>query len=61
MAPILGTFAAEQFPSERARWTLIAIYSPYLLVPLLLVAAMLRSAHPFARDGAARAHAKKGR
>ena len=49
MVPILGVLATDEsaFPSERARLTLICIYSPYLLVPLLLVIVMMSDSRPF--------------
>ena len=49
MVPILGVLATDEsaFPSERARLTLICIYSPYLLVPLLLVIVMMSDLRPF--------------
>ena len=48
MVPILGALATDNsaFPSELARLTLVGIYSPYLLVPLLLVGVMMGSARP---------------
>ncbi|KAM8853329.1 sigma intracellular receptor 2 [Synchiropus picturatus] len=51
LIPILGHILFYKFPMEphpgpqtmRERWTLISIYAPYLLVPLLLLLTMLTS------------------
>jgi hypothetical protein len=37
LLPILGTFWAMDGVTEAQRWRLIAIYSPYLVVPLLML------------------------
>lgn len=52
MIPILGeliAFAMSSGSSEQAmqRWTLVAIYLPYLIVPLLLTAEMCLCAEVF--------------
>ena len=47
MAPILGHFFFTPLVTEAQRAALVAVYSPYLLVPLWLVAALARGP-PFA-------------
>lgn len=51
LVPILAVFAdaGTAFDSEGQRWALIAIYLPYLLVPLALVYYFGREAEPFGR------------
>jgi hypothetical protein len=63
LVPVLGTFLASgTFASEVQRWSLIGIYSPYLFMPLALLAWALADAPLFSpRDsGSGKAAAKEG-
>lgn len=56
LVAILGEFlqaplAEGYFSSEAARWTIIAVYLPYLIVPLLITVVFALDAAPFASGG----------